>query len=330
MTVIDAGRVSARVQRYLRVPSVVGFEQPFLAVLEADLHALGRSSERRPGLLAAPGGPVTVSAHVDRHGFVTGPGGALAYAANEVSHRALSPRLAAVVCTRYDQEDVVAYDTETGRILGRATIVHGGHCGIGPELDLEAPELAHLPASTPVAFTPPPQEEPGALVGQLDNTLSAAMAVELLASGFDGTVLFTCGEEAGRSWLALASWFDRPSTRLFVLDTSPFDDAGPVERGTAVLRHADAGAEFDSSTTGQLADAAQRVGVDILWKDDILSRAGRPLGRTELGRVISETAGRVSGSTLQIPTTDYHTNRERTSWTAIEAVGRVLVAATLV
>ncbi len=325
---MDASRIAARTERYLHIPSVVGFEEPFLAAIQSDLDAIGRTTETRPGLLSAPGGPVTVSAHIDRHGFVTRHDAKLAYAASVVSHRALSPRLAATICSRYDREEVAAYDPTTGQTLGTAVIAHGAHCGIGPELDLEAPALAHLPVSTPVAFAPPPQEDPDILVGQLDNTLSAAMAVELLASGFDGTVLFTCGEEAGRSWQGLASWFDRPSTQLIVLDTSPFDDAGPVERAAAVLRHADAGAEFDRSMTNRLADAADRVGVEPLWKDEILSGAGRPLGRTELGRLIAETAGRASGSTLQIPTTDYHTNRECTSLTAIEAVGRVLVAAT--
>lgn len=325
---MDAARVAARTERYLQIPAVVGFEEPFLAALEADVRAAGRKTERRSGLLAAPGGPATVSAHVDRHGFVTRSGAELAYAANVVSHRPLSPRLAAVICTRYDQEEVIAYDPTTGRRLATAAISHGHHCGIGPDLDLEVPDFAHLPGSTPVGFVPPPQDEPGAFVGQLDNTLSAAMAVELLTTGFDGTVLFTCGEEAGRSWQGLATWFDRPSSRLLVLDTSPFDDAGPAEGGSVVLRHADAGAEFDRTTTSLLADSAHRVGVEILWKDEILAAAGRPLGRTELGRLIAETAGRVSGSTLQIPTTDYHTNRERTSLVAIEAVGRVLVAAT--
>lgn len=323
---MDAGRIAARTERYLHVPSVVGFEEPFLAVLEADLEALGRRSERRPGLLAVPGRPVTVSAHVDRHGFVTQPGSTLSYAANEVAHRPLSPRPAGVICMRFEEEEVVAYDRTTGSILGRGRVDHGQHCGIGPALDLEAADLAHLPPTTPVAFVAPPQEEAGSLVGQLDNALSAALAMELLAAGFDGTVLFTCGEEAGISWQALMTWFDRPTTRLLVLDTSPFDDPGPIERATAVLRRADAGAEFDRSTTDHLAAAADRAGVEIVWKDELLAAAGRPLGRTELGRLASETSGRVNGSTLQVPTTDYHTNRERTSLTAIDAVARVLEA----
>ena len=41
------------------------------------------------------------------------------------------------------------------------------------------------------------------------------------------------------------------------------------------------------------------------------------LGKTELGRVIQHTGGRFNGATVQLPTTDYHSNHETTSELAL-------------
>lgn len=332
MTVPQAALVAERTVRYLATPAVVGHEQPFLDVLDADLRATGRTTDRRDGLLAARGpGPVTLSAHIDRHGLVTTAGPMLAYAADQPpgSHRPLTPRLAASICGRFDREGVVAYDSATGAVLAAGTVEHGAHCGIGIGLELVADGLADLPIGTPVAFAAAAAWDGSWLRGQLDNAVSAAIAIELIHAGFDGTVLFTCGEEAGRSWEPLQEWFGDGTRHLIVLDTSPFDTSVEAERGVVVLRHADAGASFDSALTDRVTGAARADGIDVVWKDDVLAAAGRPLGRTELGRVIVATAGRATGTTVQVPTTDYHSNHEATTATAIAAVFATLAAVTI-
>ncbi len=321
---MDPLAVTERTERFLGIPAVVGFEGPFLAALASEVRALGRDAERRSGLLAVAGGPTTVSAHIDRHGFVVGEDSRLRYAANVAAHRALSPRLAATICRRFDRERVVAYDPSTGDIVGEGTVGHEEHCGIA-DVELFAEGLCEVEAGTPVAFAPGSGADGPWLRGQLDNPLSAALCMELVADGFDGTVLFTAGEEAGRSWEAIAGWFDQPTDTLLVLDTSPFDEPGPVESGAVVLRHRDAGAEFAPATTERVAAAASRAAAPIVWKDEVLAAAAKPLGRTELGRVVAETGGRVTGTTLQVPTTDYHTNREATAAPAIAAACRTLV-----
>ena len=54
----------------------------------------------------------------------------------------------------------------------------------------------------------------------------------------------------------------------------------------------------------------------------------KKLGKTELGRVIQHTSGRFNGATVQLPTTDYHSNHETTSELALsnyyEALKRLL------
>ncbi len=314
--------------RYLAVPSVVGFEEPFIAALEADLDRIGRPHHRTAGLLAVPGHGWTVSAHIDRHGLVTDTGGVLRYAAAEIGeHRTLGPRARTAVCTRFADEDVAAYDPATGVPVATATVDHGDHCGLDHSAELFAEPFTDLPAGVPVAFAAPasPPRE-GWISGQLDNTVSAAMAIALLEAGFGGTVLFTLGEEIGRSWEALVDWFDEPERRLLVLDTSPFDDEAPAADGAAVLRHRDAGAAFDAETVALVEATADEVGVPVIWKDRLLEAHQKPLGRTELGRLVAGTDGRATGATLQIPTTDYHSNHETTSYVAIDNVWHLLTS----
>jgi len=55
--------------------------------------------------------------------------------------------------------------------------------------------------------------------------------------------------------------------------------------------------------------------------DRLLARGERPhsIGSTELGRIIAASNGLVDGTTIQVPTTDYHTMDESASWESIDA-----------
>ena len=242
------------------------------------------------------------------------------------SHRPLTPAAVATICRRFDREAVVAYDRTTGATLGTGTVAHCDHCGIGSGLELVADGLPRLPAGTPVAFAPTLGIDSRWIRAQLDNVLSTAILMELITAGFDGTALFTCGEEAGRSWLGLQRALPERTNQLVVLDTSPFETHREAERGVVVLRQRDAGGRFDHERTTRLAAAAHTIGAETVWKDEILEGSGRPLGRTELGRLIAATGGEMTGSTLQVPTTDYHSNRETTTTTAIGAMLATLTA----
>lgn len=322
---LNASQIAARTRSLLASPAVVGFEAPFFDTIESIVTDLGHRVERRHGLLAVAGGPVTISAHVDRHGFVTASGGRVVYASSVAAHRSLGPRQATVVCRRFAHEHVAAYDPESGVILAVGTVEHGEHCGMDG-VELSVPELSEIPPGIPVGFVANEPHKSATIAGQLDNALSVAIAIELLSDGFDGSVLFTAGEEAGVSWKALVKWFGEPTDQLVVLDTSPFDDGGAADRGAVVLRARDAGGTFSNETTTRMAEAAVSVGVEVVWKDMLLASLGRPIGRTELGRVVEATAGAVTGTTLQIPTTDYHTNHEATTLSAIAASARTLEA----
>lgn len=218
-------------------------------------------------------------------------------------------------------EAVYAYDPVTGERLADGIVNHGAHCGLGPVISIEAPGLEHVDPGVPVAFAGGATVAAPLVSGQLDNVASVAIAFELLEAGFAGTVLFTVGEEAGRSYVALADYFgDGRLDELLVLDTSPFEDPEPCATGRVVLRRVDAGGSFHARFVERIERAAATADVPTVCKDGLLAREGRPLGRTELGRLISSTEGRLNGATLQLPTTDYHSNHETTSLAAISNV----------
>ena len=192
-------------------------------------------------------------------------------------------------------------------------------------------------AGTPVAFKDKLTIEEGRLSGQLDNVLSAAALVHLFTLGFQGTAFFTAQEEAGKSWRYLLEWFRRfggSTNRLYVVDTSPFPDVEAADKQQLVLRTKDANAEFKAEATEIGEQMCQQLGVTVVYKDKYVEAANRlaeergerpkSLGSTELGRIIASSNGLVDGSTIQVPTTGYHTMSESASIESVDAFIRLL------
>lgn len=117
-----------------------------------------------------------------------------------------------------------------------------------------------------------------------------------------------------------------------VLDTSPYPTRQDAEAQDIVLRRKDANGAFSAAMTQELADVCQRLGLRYGYKDAYIEHQNKgrahpyPLGRTELGRIAVATEGAINGSTLQLPTTDYHTAHETASLQSIAAVLRMLTA----
>jgi putative aminopeptidase FrvX len=163
--------------------------------------------------------------------------------------------------------------------------------------------------------------------------VSVAMLIELIRSGFQGTALFTSGEEAGRSWRYAVEWFQRQdiqTDRLIVLDTSPFPNLNEISKQEVVLRNRDSMAEFDAPLTDELVACCNELGVRFRFKDRYVELLNlereKPLsiGRTELGRIITATGGAIRGTTLQLPTSSYHTATETAEVSSIAAMLRLL------
>jgi len=180
------------------------------------------------------------------------------------------------------------------------------------------------------------------LAGQLDNPVSIAALRVAAEHGLGGTILVTAEEEIGRSAGHMLDWAQggglQPTRDLIVCDTTPFNDGAAALAGAVILRRRDATASFDADQISRLEQAAGSVGAPMIFKDsfierenDARSRRGQPaksMGLTELGRITAASKGAYAGATLQLPTFNYHTNRESTTPRALTAFVKTLLALT--
>ena len=332
----------------LRTPAVVGCEHSFFRALQRELEERGAAVTWYEGLLVAQGSePMSLmySAHADRHGLIcTGPN-EFQYAAfvtgarSDLLGNSVSEQMMTRIADRFPGEPVYAYEPWSGSYRGRGKIVHTYICENRGNLIFEVEGLDHVVAGTPVAFADRLDYRDGGITGQLDNVLTTALLVYLFELGFQGTAFFTAQEEAGKSWRYLLEWFRRfgsSTNQLIVVDTSPFPDRAAPEPGSVVLRHKDANATFNASLTGRLERLCRGNDIPFVFKDAFveaqnaeLTARGEPsrsLGVTELGRIIEASGGLVDGTTLQIPTTGYHTLTERTDVRSVQSFLRLTLA----
>jgi len=325
----------------MRNPSVVGAEHSFFRTLQRELEERGAQVTWYEGLLVAQGSKpdsLMLSAHVDRHGLIcTGPNefqyaAFVAGARSDLLGNSVGEQLMKKIVDRFGAEYVYAYEPWSGAYRGRGVITRAYICEYRNNLIFEVKGLEHLVAGTPVAFADALKVTDQALVGQLDNVLTTAALVYLFEQGFKGTAFFTSQEEAGKSWRYLLEWFRRfgkTANQLIVVDTSPYPDFAAAAEQQLVLRNKDANAQFNSAMTRQLVELCDQRGIRFQMKDAYveamnvsLRAAGedaRSLGSTEMGRIISASHGLVDGTTLQIPTSGYHTMSESAPLASVKA-----------
>lgn len=330
----------------VRSPSVVGAEHSFFRVLQRELEERGAHVTWYEGLLVAQGDrphSLFFSSHIDRHGLIcTGPNefqyaAFVAGARSDLLGNSVSEQLMQKIVTRFHGEKVFAYEPWSGSYRGSGDIKNARICEFRNNLIFELAGLEHLVAGTPVAFLDRLKVTDKSLKGQLDNVLTAAVLVYLFELGFEGTAFFTAQEEAGKSWRYLLEWFRRfggSTNQLIVVDTSPYPDFASATEQQLVLRHKDANAVFNAQLTERLAELCGKLSIKTQYKDQYvetqnreLKAKGEPemsLGSTELGRIIASSNGLVDGTTLQIPTSGYHTMGETAPIEAVKAFIMVL------
>jgi len=339
---IDLADFVEILQGLVREPSVVGTEDSFFRVLRRELEEVDVTIERYMGVLVARGRDpesIVLSAHIDRHGLLcTGPN-EFQYAAfiagnqGELFGDSVSEQMMSSIADRFTGQRVQAHLPYTGTYLGQGMNSSGRLCEFRRNLIFEITGLEYLQPGTPISFLDRLRVTDTHLSAQLDNVLSVALIVYLFRNGFSGTALFTAQEEAGKSWRYALAWLLRESistSRLLVLDTSPYPTTEAAGAQDLVLRQKDASALFDRDFTREIEDRCLQLGISYSYKDrwienENLTRS-KPmsLGRTELGRLVAATEGRISGTTLQIPTTGYHTAEETASLASVRAAIRLL------
>ncbi len=325
----------------IRSPSVVGAEHSFFRILQRELEERGAKVTWYEGLLVAQGthpDSVMFSAHIDRHGLMcTGPNefqyaAFVAGARSDLLGNSVDEQLMKKIVDRFASESVYAYEPWSGTYRGRGIIDRAYICEYRNNLIFELKGMEHLVAGTPVAFNDRLRITDEALVGQLDNVLTAAALVYLFELGFQGTTFFTAQEEAGKSWRYLLEWFRRfggSTNQLIVVDTSPYPNLETAKQQNLVLRNKDANASFNQELTNKLVELCEQQGISYQFKDQyvetmnaqLIAKGEEPnsLGSTEMGRIISSSNGLVDGTTLQIPTSGYHTLSESAPLESVSA-----------
>ncbi len=339
---VDIEGFLSTLQTLIREPSVVGTEDSFFRTIRRELEELGVEVAYFQGVLVAQGNDpqqLIVSAHIDRHGLLcTGPK-EFQYAAfiasnrGEMTGESVSEQMMSSIADRFTGQRVQAHLPYTGTYQGQGTITRSYICPQRRNLIFELNGLDFLQPGTPISFLDRLRIQDGYLSAQLDNVLSVALVIHLFRNGFQGTALFTAEEEAGRSWRYALAWFQRQqicTQRLLVLDTSPYPSRTAAEAQDLVLRRKDSNGTFAVELTNQLAERCNQLGIRTSFKDEIVealnSVRAKPLslGRTELGRLVAATEGKINGTTLQIPTTGYHTTNETTTVQSVVAALRIL------
>ncbi len=331
--------IIAKTMQYLDVPAVVGHEGIFMAHLQADFQKLRMNTVRYDGVLEITGNDpksAIICAHIDRHGLISLGDREYAYAGQYIKeikygeHNVASINTLKNIADRFDGERVYAYDAQTGEVMGRGIIrtahsmMHDGDSVFFVE------GMGDIPQNTPLAYGRTAVSQDGKFKGQIDNALSLGVVYALFQSGFQGTALLTCEEEIGKSWIHIAKYLTDnaiETQNLLVLDTSPYMDNGAIDDGMLVLRRRDKSERFNGALVDKLIARCDALSYAHQVKDEFLLERGRTikqLGSTELGRLISETQGRWSGATVQVPTNMYHTSSETTTKKAIRTYYRFL------
>lgn len=330
----------------IRKPSVVSAEHSFFRILQRELEERGAKVTWYEGLLVAQGSDpfsAMFSAHSDRHGLIcTGPN-EFQYAAfvsgnrTDLLNNSVSEELMTKITERFNAVEVYAYEPWSGVYRGKGIITKSYICEYRNNLIFEVDGLEGVVAGTPIAFRDKLILKDGRYSGQLDNVITNAALVDLFSHGFKGTAFFTAQEEAGKSWRYLLEWFRRfggSTNKLFVVDTSPFPTVATADQQLLVLRERDANANFNIESTKYIEDLCVQNNLSFTYKNryvenqnKLLVKAGETphsLGSTELGRIIAASNGLVDGTTIQIPTTGYHTMEESASQESVDAFLKLL------
>jgi putative aminopeptidase FrvX len=321
-----------KTKEYLSIPAVVGHERFFMEHLYADFKALGCEVYKYEGLLLVQGAqPFSniVCAHIDRHGLISLGDNEYVYAAqyireikygeNNKSSRALVQSIA----QRFEGEAVYAYHPDTGVHIAEGVIEACYPDMRNDDALFEVEGILSLEHNIPLAYARQATFEDGLLKGQIDNVISVAVCYALCQAGYQGTMLLTCEEEIGKSWIHIAEYLKNSyidTKRLIVIDTSPYSDLEFIETGPIVFRKRDKNAVFNTEFSELLRQRAELLDLPYEFKDEMLLARGKEvsdLGCTELGRLVENTEGHWNGATVQIPTLMYHTSNETTTEKAI-------------
>jgi len=301
-----------KIKEYGVIPSVVGYEGPFLNHLKKEYGSsvVFKSDQ----LLVVKGGnsPSIISAHIDRHGIVCNELGFFEFAGIHrkkiIGTSGATKEFMEGFGRKYKDYDVFSYN-DKGKVLDKGRVISFTSDVENKNLYFGIEGIKHR-ENTPIALDTNIRMYGGRVRGQIDNVISAAVISELFSNGFEGTAIFSTDEEIGESWRHIGDYLGN-CNKLIVLDTSPFSTDIPLEEGRVVLRNSDNYGVFNPEITQSVKSVCKKNGIPYITKDLFMKRKGKSIGECEMGVLVKFT--NVTGTTIQVPTINYHTNNETTS-----------------
>ena len=339
--------ILAKTEQFVRVPSVVGFETPFLAHLQKEFSDAGcKVIPQERALIVkrdefSSKNPIIVTAHIDRHGLISTDEGKADYAAFSLKHKLQLPfeekkSVFEKIGPRFVNELVYSFDSTTGAMDGAGRVGTSTYDFDAKLVSFTLNDLDGLSRGTPLAYCSGVKRENGRVSSQLDNVLGVAMVRQLFEDGFDGMAIFATEEEIGQSWKHISDYLlsrGIETKNVLTVDVTPYQDSRAVDEGRVILRNKDASAVFNPALTNRMREYCLRTNTPHEFKDELIDAENaklaepKSLGKTELGHIIKHSAGKLNGTTLQIPVVNYHSNKEETSETAIRNGYHALLAA---
>lgn len=214
---------------------------------------------------------------------------------------------------RYTGENIVSYNEKTGNKINEFRITRHD---ISPEKKKVNFEVDKPLSNNDKIFMLKPflKIDNDKFYGQIDNVISAAVIYYFLKNyEVSSEIIFTTKEETGESYEQVLDYFNKgkKDMRLAVLDTSPYGDLTEREKGFITLRKGDERHGYDSVLVEEIREKLANKKISFDFKPSFI-------GRTELGKVSEMTKGKVTGLTLQLPTTNYHSNYETATLKSLE------------
>ena len=314
-------------EEFLQIPSLISYEQVFLSYLDNKIKDLGYETLLTKDYLVVnphKKSNYLFSAHIDRHGIIKNEKG-------EFEHLAFHLRnklqlgfkrdyldFFEINALRYLKENITSVDENTGESINEYTC---DRYSVVFDEKLITYELDKNPSEKEKLFTLSKKlhvkEE--SFYGQIDNVISAAALFYLLkTTTCNEQVIFTTKEEIGKSFENVLDYVNKENTsKLIVLDTTPYKNFKGKEEGFLVLRKGDENGSFDETLGLEIEEFLKLQNIPFTYKPS-------DNGMTELGRISSESNGKINGTTLQIPTTNYHTSSESTTLKSLENYFKVI------
>lgn len=312
------------------VPSVVWYEQYFLRWLYTFCkpYSVDISLLRWYVCVKVWESESVYSAHADRHGMIKTGIDEYHYAATHlqafqknVSYEKQINGLL-VACTRMINQPVVAYNPFSGEILWEDIVKEAHMCDNDTKINFELPWFSELPLWTPIGYAHQFEIADWFVSSQLDNTISIAILLHMIKNWHPWTYLFTVEEEIWNSWYWIQHYVMMQKNvwkKMYVLDSSPYPHGvEQSDKPHVILRHRDSYTTFDQELTKDLASRADSLGIPYMFKDQFVDEYNREwwhdlwYGSTELWAFLTRSPFQIPATTIQIPTTGYHTAHETT------------------